>query len=194
MIPLSPVRTVAPAINPVSLAEAQAHLRVTIGIEETLIAGLIDAAVSKLDGWSGILGRCLVTQTWRQDFSEFPAYDYLRLPFPDVQSVTIDYTDSAGVTQTLSSAGYQLANDYAGGVLALIDGNSWPSTQQRVNAVRVTMVVGYGGASAVPAALKSAILLDIGTLYENRESVTTGLSELPLAYDMLVMPFRRVSL
>jgi uncharacterized phiE125 gp8 family phage protein len=68
-----PIRTVAPASTPVSLSEAKAHLRVTSSAEDAVIQMYLDAAVSYLDGWAGVLGRCMVTQTWAQTFSDFPS-------------------------------------------------------------------------------------------------------------------------
>lgn len=186
MAMIAPVRTVAPATEPVTLQEAKDHLRVTHDLEDTLIAALIDAAVSNLDGWSGILGRCIVSQTWRQDFGEFT--DCIRLPFPDVQSVTVAYTDDAGNAQTVAGSEYHLVNRASGAVIELADGAAWPSTYTRPDAVRVTMVCGY---AAVPAAIKAAILLHVGALYENRASVTDK-PMLPFAYDALVGPHRRL--
>ena len=190
---LVPVRTVAPAVDVVSLNEAKAHLRVEHTAEDTLITAMVAAATQHLDGWSGVLGRCLVTQTWRQAYSGFPAGSTLRLPLPDVQSVTLSYTDPAGAPQTVSAADYPLVNDVCGGAVVLASGASWPSAADRPDAVSATFVAGYGNAAAVPAPIKAAILLHVGTLYENRKSVTDdAMAVLPLAYDALIAPYRKV--
>lgn len=184
--PIAPVRTVAPAAAPVTLTEAKAHLRVTDTNEDTLIAAMIDAAVSHLDGWHGILGRCIVTQTWRQDLYDFPTY--IRLPFPDVQSVTVAYTDPAGADQTFAGSNYHLINTPGAGKIVLDDAASWPSVYDKPNAVRVTMVCGF---ATVPPALKMAILLHVGAMFENR-AAASPVALMPFAYDALVAPFRVV--
>lgn len=190
MMRISPVRTVAPLVEPVTLDDAKAHCRVDGAEEDTLIAALISAAVGMLDGWSGTLGRCLVTQTWRQDFDGF-AGDVLRLPFPDVASVTVAYTDAAGAAQVLDAANYHLVNGDLGASILLADAGVWPSVAVVPNAVRITMVCGYGAADAVPAAIKAAILLHVAHLYRNREAVGDTQAVLPLSYDALIAPYRR---
>lgn len=190
MIP--PIRTVAPASLPVTLAEAKAHCRVDSDDEDLLISALIDAATSHLDGWSGVLGRCIVSQTWRQDMGAFPVAE-ISLPFPDVTAVTIAYTDTAGASQTLAGANYHLTADGISAVVRLAEGASWPDTAARPDAVRVTMTAGF---SEVPAAIKVAILLHVGHLYENREAVVTGtiVADLPMAHAALIAPFRRIAI
>ncbi|WP_297534627.1 head-tail connector protein [Nitrobacter sp.] len=54
---LTPIRTVAPAEMPVTLAEAKAHLRVDHDDQDDLITAQIKAATAWFDGYSGILGR-----------------------------------------------------------------------------------------------------------------------------------------
>ena len=53
---------------------------------------------------------------------------------------------------------------------------------------------GYGEASAVPRPIRQAILLLIGTMYENRESVLVAqgvtVAQLPFGVDALLMPYR----
>lgn len=188
---LAPVRTIAPASEPVTLEQVKAHLRVDSNDENTLIAALVSAAVSHLDGWSGILGRCLVSQTWRQDFCSFAN---LKLPFPNVQSVVIAYTDQNGVPQTVAGTNYHIVNEHCGSRIMLAEGGAFPAAANQPDAVRVTFVAGYGAADAVPAGLKVAILLHIGHLYANREAVSVGLSAagLPFGYDALVAPHRAV--
>lgn len=189
-----PVRTVAPAETPVSLSEAKEHLRVDHDDEDITIAIYIAAATAHLDGWSGILGRCIVTQTWRLDMDGFPSGCLIRLPFADVQSVTVAYDDTAGAAHTLSAATYNLRQDAIGSGLLLAEGASWPDTEETPDAVRVTMVCGFGAASAVPAALKVAILMILGHMYSAREAVSDRpMTAVPMAVDMLVGPYRRVA-
>ncbi len=187
---LRPVLVTAPATSPVSLAEAKAHLRVGHTDEDTTIQTYIDAATAHLDGWTGILGRCLVTQTWRQDMRAFPV-GVLRLPFPNVQTASVAYTDAGGTIQAFS--GFELIEDYFGAALALADGEVWPVSGDIQDAVRVTFACGYGAAAAVPSALKAAILLHVGTLYENRETLTERLAP-NMAYEALTAPYRRVGI
>lgn len=184
--PIAPVRTVAPVAAPVSLVEAKAHLRVTDTNEDTLIAAMIDAAVSHLDGWHGILGRCMAAQTWRQDMADFPAC--FRLPFPDVQSVTVAYTDTANAAQTYSGSNYHMVNTPGASQIVLSSTATWPSVYDRPDAVRVTMVCGF---ASVPQALKMAVLLHVGALFENRAS-ESAVALMPFAFDALVRPFRVV--
>ena len=188
---LKPVRTVAPAETPLTLAEAKAHLRVDSTDEDDLVTAYLEGATAALDGWSGILGRCLVTQTWRQDFREFS--DPLRLPFPDVASVAVAYIDTDDASQTLATSVYELAEDNLGAYLTLKDGQTWPSLGEVTVAVSVTLTCGYGAAADVPADLKDAIRLDIGTRYQFRE--TMGEQAAPnMAYESLVSKHRRVGL
>lgn len=193
---LAPVLVTPPAAVPVSLAEAKAHLRVEHGEDDGLIEAMIGAAVGRLDGWGGILGRCLVTQDWRRDFCGFPCGYRLRLPFPDVSAVTIVYSDAADAEQTLSAADYGLFQDVGGSVAILKATAAWPATYDRPDAVRVTFTAGYGAAAAVPAAIRHAILLMVGDLYRFRESVgAAAMAAVPMSttVDALIAPYRQVS-
>jgi uncharacterized phiE125 gp8 family phage protein len=186
-----PVRTVPPAVSPVSLIDAKAHLRVLHDDDDTIIQGCIDAAVSHLDGWGGILGRCIITQTWRSDLPAF--CDEIRLPFPNVQSVTVAYTDAEGDPQTVAADQFHLVTDDMGGLIVRAHDATWPQVAIRPDAVRVTGVYGYGVAAAVPPALRAAILLHVGTLYLHRETMSER-AEPNLAYEALVAPHRVVRL
>jgi uncharacterized phiE125 gp8 family phage protein len=189
---LSPVRTAAPGATPVSLTEVKAHCRVDGTDSDTVLTLLLAAAVSHLDGWSGILGRCMVTQSWRQDFGGFASC--LRLPLGPVASITsVQYYDAANAQQTLSTDVYTLRSDALGAYVDLKVGQSWPSSYTRPDAVSVTYVAGTDAAE-VPAALKAAILLMVSHWNENREAVVTGTiaTELPMSAAALIAPFRRV--
>src|SRR5690554_3221374 len=109
----APVRTVAPAITPVSLAEAKAQCRVDHDEEDGLIMALVESATAHLDGYSGILGRALCEQTWRQDFDGM--HGCLRLPLAPVISITsITTRNAAGQIATVDSDDYALKVDALG--------------------------------------------------------------------------------
>ncbi|RWK12530.1 head-tail connector protein [Mesorhizobium sp.] len=189
--PLAPVRTVAPAEAPVSLDEMKLHLHAGDD-EDTLIQAYIDAATAHLDGYTGIIGRALVTQTWQQDFSGFS--HSLRLPLGPLESVSsVTYYDGSNVQQTLATSVYDKFTDALGPHVGLKPGQSWPSTYTRPDAVRVTFVAGEDVAD-VPAPIKVAIMLLAANWYENRESVTLGSipSEMPMGVAALIAPYRRV--
>lgn len=190
----APVLVTPAAATPVSLTEAKAHLRVDHTSEDTLITSLVEAATAHLDGYSGILGRALVTQTWRQDFDGF--WHCLRLPIPAATVSALKWTDDADTPAetTIAASNYELQNDALGSFVRLIDDFVYPSNLAETRAVRVTFTAGYGAASAVPGSIKAAILLLVGHWYANREAVGESMSELPMAVDALLAPYRRVGI
>lgn len=187
-------QTVAPAAPPVSLDDAKLHLRITHSSEDTLITALIDVARSHLEGDAGrqgILGRCMVSRTYRLTLDEFPAGRQFDLPQPPLVSVTsIVYRDADDAEQTLSSSLYDVVTDDLTGYVTLHRDQSWPATYDRDDAVQVTFVAGYGAATAVPAALRQAMLLHIGSLYANREAESQAAPALPPAYAALIANYR----
>lgn len=191
---LRPTLVTPPAEMPVSLAEAKAHLRKDDADEDGLIGGLIAAAVAHLDGSTGVLGRCLIEQTWRQDLDGWPCDGAVRIPLLPVQSATVEYVVPDGTPIALPTDQFDLVTDARGGSLRRPEGVTWPQIATRPDAVRVTFVAGYGDAAAVPQAIKHAILLLVGHWFENREAVQIGQApmELPLAVDALVRPYREV--
>jgi uncharacterized phiE125 gp8 family phage protein len=116
----------------------------------------------------------------------------MQSPLGNLISVTsVEYADpESGVMTTWSSVNYDVDTQDINGWIKPVD--DWPTHMETMNAVKVTFVAGYGAASAVPAALKSAILLLVGHWYTNREAVMVGesVAELPLAVSALVAPFR----
>lgn len=188
-----PVRVTAPAEMVVTLSVAKHHLRVLHTDDDAELAAMINAATTHLDGWSGILGRCLVTQGWRQDWSAFPGCRSIRLPFPDVQSVSIDYVDAAGAAQTLSAQSMHLVHDAIGSRVDLAEGFQFPATAIRPDAVRVSMTAGFGLASDVPEGLRVAILMHVASMYEHRSREAYQYQP-TMAYEMLTSPYRRLAL
>ena len=183
----------APAAEPVSVSEAKSHLRVDISDDDTLIGTLITAARVHVEQH---LKRALVTQTWELVLDGFPASPEIRLPMPPLASVTsISYTDKDGGAGSVSSGDYVVDIDREPGRIVLKNGKSWPSAVLKEAAgVRIKYVAGYGNAAAVPQPIKQAILLLVGTLYENREDtlVAQGVTvmRLPFGVEMLLYPYK----
>lgn len=189
---LPPVLITPPSDTPVSLSEVKGHCRVDHNDDDTVLTSLLNAAVAYLDGWSGVLGRCLVTQTWRQDFE---AFGILRLPLGPVASITsVTYFDTDNVQQALSADVYTHLAGPLGDYITLKPDQSWPSAYGRPDAVSVTYVAG-SAVEDVPASVKAAILLLVAHWYENREAAAAGaMSELPMAVSALISPHRRIGL
>lgn len=87
---MTPILVSAPETQPVTLAEVKGHLRVDHGDEDERIIGLIAFAVGYLDGWTGVLGRCIMPQSWKVVVEAGGAYT---LPMPDVVEASADYGD-----------------------------------------------------------------------------------------------------
>lgn len=188
---LIPIRTVAPAATPISLDDVKRHCRVTEPDEDTLLLSLIDAAVALLDGWAGIMGRALVTQTWQQSFPWFGGGLRLSLG-PAVSLSSVTYFDANNVQQTLSVGVYRLLTDELGPYVGLQPNQSWPGYFGREDAVSVTWVAGES-VSLLPSAIKLGMKMLVAHWYENREHVIIGQSamEIPWTVEHLLEPYRR---
>lgn len=185
-----------PTVEPVSLTEAKAHLRIDIADDDTLIGSLITAARSHLEN-TARPKLAMINQTWEYIADSWPGGDTLELrPYP-LQSVTsITYTDPDAAATVLASSNYVVDTYTQPGRLRLKTAANWPGTTLReLNGLAIRFVAGYGAAgSAVPIQLRQAILLLVGHWYENREPVmTTGMmaAPLPMTVDALFRNWRR---
>jgi uncharacterized phiE125 gp8 family phage protein len=155
-----------PGSLPISLAEAKAGARLDgLDDQDALIAGHIRTAVDHLDGANGVLGRCLIRQTWEFRLSCFPAVIKLPLP-PLAEVVSITYLDPAGAQQTLDPADYTVAGIGSDGTIRPAPGKSWPSAQAVPEAVRVTFAAGADDHNGVPEPLRAAIGEMVRALYD----------------------------
>lgn len=195
---LQPQRIVAPSGEILTVSDAKEHLRVTVSDEDDLILGYIRAIEAHLDGYSGILGRALINQTWR---AEWNAWQECRqvLPLPDVSSATIKYFDVNNALQDVSSQQFRVIQTALGSAVEWDQSFTAPSLYARSDAVRIEMVCGYGAdASFIPKDIVHAAKLYLGAFYENRENTVIGtiVSELPssLSIDALLFKHRRTGL
>ena len=183
---------IEPAEEPVSLIEAKIHLRLIVGEispEEThpdddLVSRYIKAARKWAENFQH---RSYVTQTWKMFLNEFPSEkNYIEIPKPPLQSITsLTYKTSEDVSATISfvdpSGGISFETDdfivdidREPGRLWLKSISSWPTSIVTAKAVEIEFVCGYGDADEVPEDVKTAILLKLTSVYENRGDVEVG--------------------
>ena len=176
-----------PATEPVTTAEAKAHLRVEHGSDDTLIGSLVTAARELVEA---TCDRTLVTTAWVLTLPGFPADGGpLRLPRGPLQTITsVAYVDAAGTSQTLSASRYLVDASADPGTVTPAHGYSWPGTRDQEKAVTVTYVAGYGTAASVPERVKLAVKMLVGHWYETREAAGTApLTPAPMGVDALLM-------
>jgi uncharacterized phiE125 gp8 family phage protein len=193
-------RSVAPTVAPISLQDAKGFLRVDHDDDDAEIQRFIDAAISYLDGSGqerdGHLGRALINQTWILE-AERPDCGRIAIEYGMVRTVSGVEVMSAGAYATWEPAKYRLGRRDGQAFIAPVAGQSFPQHDVREDAFKVTYVCGYGpDASDVPAGLVEAMLLHVGHLYENRQSVyadARGQSfALPFGYADHIRSFRVV--
>lgn len=169
-------RATPPAVEPVSVSEAKAHLRVDISDDDSYISTLITAAREWCEQY---LDRTLINTQWTMRLDSFP-YE-IELPRPPIATsgtttaVSLTYTLGDDSTATLSTTAYRVDRDSTPGVVRQLRAGTWPANLDDYNAVAVTWWAGYGASgTSVPAAIRHAILMLVGHWYESRSSVLTG--------------------
>lgn len=186
---------VAPAVEPLTLAEVKSHLRVDITDDDALITSLITAARQWVE--RGI-NRALITRTNRATF-DLPmttqamggtsgmvgnaprlAFD---LPYATPGNLatvsTVELETDVAVWQTLSTNPQTYAVDLDNSPCRVwLRASSlylwlpqWDWVGFGSPRIRITYTCGYGATGAsVPQAILLAIKQTVGHLYENRES------------------------
>lgn len=179
-----------PANYPITLSEAKAHLREDGSEQDATIVMYIAAATANAEAY---LGRALIDQTWDYHFGAFPITGGIPIPKPPLLEVLgVFSTDAAGAETPFTN--YRI--DYTGQGAELVlatSASAWPSSS---TAGRIRFRAGYLDSTgsppleAVPEDIKAAILLILGNLYANRESVVIGVmaTELPMAAQWLMQP------
>jgi uncharacterized phiE125 gp8 family phage protein len=170
------VRATQPAVEPVTLAEAKEHLRVDISTDDALISAIVKASREFCEEY---LDRSLVYTQWTMRMDAIPWE--IELPRPPVAqagtttATVVTYTLETQATATLDTSTYRVDRTATPGVIRTVYAGTWPSHLFDENSVSVTWWGGYGAdGTAVPAAVRSAMLMMIGSLYEHRSAVLAG--------------------
>lgn len=188
-----PRRTAAPSVEPITLAEALAHLKEESdsAANDDYIEALIGVAREACEERTE---RTLITTTWRLTLDAFPDAIVLLRP-PVIQVTSVQYFDTDGQLQTLDPADYLLDKVSEPGYLVPGVDKAWPDTQDRINAVTVDYTAGYGATAAdVPKPLKQWMLLVIGDLYANRNASAERPAVRQDFADALLQPYRMLGI
>jgi uncharacterized phiE125 gp8 family phage protein len=171
--------------EPLPLGMLKSHLRLSHSLQDALLNLYISAAREQVeaDTWRSLLpitGRVITRR-------DFPFGDEaLYLPKPPLRAVSlVQYTDSAGTTQTL--ANYRVDTIHEPGSIEPIYPSPWPKTIDGPASVTVTYDCGYLNADAVPNSLMVAMLLIAAEMYENAEPVPVKINS---TLDRLLRPYR----
>jgi uncharacterized phiE125 gp8 family phage protein len=179
-----------PVVEPVSVADAKAHIRVDTNTDDTYIAALIGAAREYCETY---MDETLVDSQYVMRLDAFPAV--IELPRPPMSqtpartAVSITYvTGDAGGTATLDTTAYRVDRDSVPGKIRTTYAGSWPSHLLDYGSVTVTWWGGRGeDGSKVSPRVKAAMLMLVGQWYERRMAAdAASMSEMPFGVKALL--------
>ncbi len=181
-----------PTIEPVTVAEAQAHL--IINGQEEYITGLIKAARIQVERY---LNRSLIVQTWR---AYADCWDReLILPHGPLLSVSsLQYVGQNDLTETVASSDYWVDAIYDRIILAY-DYTPPMLKEGRPSSVIANYTAGYRAAgtdeekrAAIPDDIRHAIKILITDMHEHRGQYAVGndTSKIPGMVNNLLHPHR----
>ena len=179
-----------PSVEPWTVAEAKAFLRVEHSDDDTIIAALIAAARGHVEA---LTRRALLTQSWRLVLDAWPANGRIDLRMGPLRSVI-----AARVFDTANNAGTIDVETFVVDIAAdVIASPCWalPAPGRLTAGIELDVQLGYGNAADVPDALRHAVRMLVAHWYENRSLVAAGtVAALPAGVDALIAPYRVRSL
>jgi uncharacterized phiE125 gp8 family phage protein len=189
---MSLVMTSGPALEPVGLAEAKAHLRFDGTAEDALIQSLIITSRLHIEA---ALGLALITQSWSYFLDRWPRGGRITLPLRPVAAIAhVRVWNADGGSVTVDPAGLLLDGQGMPPRLVALDGSALAAPTRAANGVEIAFTAGFGPAPAdVPAPIRHALLLLVAHWHENREPVEIGASAtaVPQMVSELLAPYRR---
>jgi uncharacterized phiE125 gp8 family phage protein len=187
---MSSILTSPPAVEPISLAEAKAHLRVSETAEDGLIGTLIVSARRHVEAATG-LG--LISQGWSVFLDRFPDGPELALPlWPLIAVGDVKVFGEDDVASIVDPSHYFTDKVARPARLVLRFSRIWPRPGRVANGIEVQVTVGFGAAAAdVPAPLREAILKLLAHWFERRGDET---GDVPLGLEALLQPYRSARL
>ena len=176
-----------PAVEPVTLAEAKAHLRLDAADEDALLSALVRVAREHLEAATGL---CLITRPLRlylDDWPETRVIQIARGPVQAIESVTL--YDAGGEEVSWPVEGHVLDRQARPARLLMKRGEG---VARAINGIEIDFSAGFGESGAeVPDVLKRAMLMHVAQMFAFRGAVATAdqPAGIPDGYDRLIAPF-----
>lgn len=154
-----------PAVLAVSLVEARQALRLddTSEAMSQQLTTWLEGIIEKLEHRTG---RAFINRPCRLTLDNFNGD--IKFGFPRLHSVTaLKYLDEAGVERTLDPQDYFVDVVSEPGFAVPAPGKAWPCTFNRINAVAIEYIAGYGETPAtVPKKARLYILAKLVELFD----------------------------
>jgi len=184
---------VAPAAEPLGLAEAKDYLRIAYDGEDGLVGGLIAAARARVEELAGV---AMIARTLRVTMGQWPRGTLetrcFRLPVrPADELVAVKVYDAQAVAEAVTDR-FTLAPGRSARLVWT--SGAFPWARARANGVEIDYTAGFGeGPEDVTDGLKLAVKRLVAHAYHSRDADTIA-GPLPEDVAGLVSPWRRVRL
>lgn len=184
----------APSSEPISLEKARLHLRLdTSGSpashpDDSLVTALITAVRQNAELYTGLT---IAYSTYDVRADNFKDLEFNLETWPINGVVTVSYIDTNDEAQTIASADYEL-DTFTRPARLKSKNKAFPEAKE----VTVRFTAGFTDGQSpnpypMPKTIESAMLLMLGNLYDNRESVSNNQSyERPMSATYLLNPHR----
>lgn len=182
--------------EPITLAQAKAHLRVEDTNDDTYITTLISVARSACENYLGyMLARNSAVNFYLDQFPNSSVITLNGVWKPG--TVAISYYDTTD-TQVILASGYSVDQHSQPARILLDDDTNWPDTSDNIpSGINIDMTnAGTADVDEIPKAIHQGMLLVIGRYYEIRQDVVLGtqVNEIPKMTEHLLNPYRIVSI
>ncbi len=183
-----------PAAEPVTLAQAKAHMRLDGAEEDEIVSRLIVAGRAHVERLTGLK---LIEQRWAVWLDRWP--EGAEVPLPIAPAVSVDAVNIYGeddVAAELDPEAYFLDAQSRPPRLVRRAGWTWPRPGRRANGIEIEVTAGFGpDADDVPAELRQAILMLAAHWFERRTGVEDmAFQPVPRGVAALIGPFKGVRL
>lgn len=192
---MSLLPTDPPAMEPISLAEAKAHLRVEHADEDMQIQSFITTSRLQIEG---ALGLAMIEQKWSVFLDTWPRSGTVTLPLHPVQSLdAIRLHDGGGGVTDLPISAFYLDGAVGNARISLPRRHALPSPGRGASGIEIAITAGFGpDRDDVPNPIRHALLLLVAHWYENREpnDSNTEKTRIPQSVSDLLAPYKPVRL
>jgi uncharacterized phiE125 gp8 family phage protein len=183
-----------PAVEPVALADAKAHLRIDSTADDALLTAALVAARVHVEA---LTRRVLIEQGWRLYRDAWPPGGTLSVPMAPLISVdAVTVYDADGDPTVLDEEAYTVDAVSVPGRIVLTGSVVAPG--RAANGIEIDVTAGYGASSLdVPGPLRQAIMMLVAHWYEHRGGpVGYDMAGyiLPQGFEALIAPYRLLCL